>query len=216
MFISGICEQLIGTEHIALRLAGDLDGMFACELALLAMSVHLRNHQFASGGYEIEAKTLEVLCYWWATRPGQTPERLRRAVATLDEWQRTVPPPTDSVEAGYVWLRRLFDFDPDALAAEAARDKYFAKTIDRLVSLSTFMPWEMARARRAVGVLTDLQMHFARAIVENVADGKPTSRLTHQEYSPRRIEIEQSTPLLVMFPLYNQSQFNWLEGELRP
>ncbi len=209
------CEQLIGTEAHCLGLAGDLDGMFACELALLRMSVHLRNHQFASGGYEIEAKTLEVLCYWWATRPGQTPERLRRAVATLDEWQRTVPPPTDSVEAGYVWLRRLFDFDPDALAAEAARDKYFAKTIDRLVSLSTFMPWEMARARRAVGVLTDLQMHFARAIVENVADGKPTSRLTHQEYSPRRIEIEQSTPLLAMFPLYNQSQFNWLEGELR-
>ena len=112
-------EDLIGTEAHRRGLAGDLDGMFDCELALLRMSVHLRNHQFDSGSWSLEPRTLEVLARWWATRPGQTPERLRHAIAAIEKWQTTVPPPTDPIEARYVWVDRLLAFEPDVLAEEA-------------------------------------------------------------------------------------------------
>ncbi len=81
------CEQLLGTDAHRLGLAGDLDGMFEREMAILRMSVHLRSHQIDLVGHNMEQNTLDVLSYWWATRPGQTPERLRRAIAALTEWE---------------------------------------------------------------------------------------------------------------------------------
>ena len=188
------CEQLIGTSG-ALPWAGWRSRrMFACELALLRMSVHLRNHQFASGGYEIEAKTLEsaLLLVGHAARTN-APKRLRHAVATSTSGN--VPYRRRRIRGSRICLASsIVRLRPGCSGGGGCTRQILCQD-HRPARVLTFMPWEMARARRAVGVLTDLQMHFARAIVENVADGKPTSRLTHQEYSPRRIEIEQSTPL---------------------
>ena len=141
--------SLVRADAHRLEHDGDLDGMLERELALLRMSVHMRQHQFLiASGEGQENSALDTLVSSWGTRPEQTPELIRRALAALEAWQRSVPPPTDEIEAHYVWFEKFLSLDADALATVGEYDKNFAANLHRYVLLANLMPWEVARATR--------------------------------------------------------------------
>jgi hypothetical protein len=205
---------LLATDARRLVDEGDLDSALDRLLAMLRMSVHMREHHYAiQSGARCEQEILRALREWWNTRDGQTSERLRNALPKLETWQRTVPAITDPIQARYISTEKLLALDPNTLADASLQYPHFESTKDELISLSLAMPWEFARARRGLNYVTSVDMNRANSVLTAIAQHAPTSQLllwgTPPAYDNALRTTPWLTPLLEM-PAQGQSQ-SWVE-----
>jgi hypothetical protein len=175
---SGAIYYLLATDARRLADQGDLDGAFDRLLAMLRMSAHLRNHHFAiQSQANWEQEVLRAVREWWATRPGQTTELLRKALIALEKWQHTAPAISDPIQARYVSTEKLLALDPNTLAGVSLEYRHFGEIHDRLISLSMAMPWEFTRARRGLNYVTSADMNVVNLILAAIGQRTPTSQL---------------------------------------
>ena len=194
---AGPAQRLIATDARYLRREGDLDGELDRKMALLRMSVHLRNHQFLTAeGDFLEQKTLWELRDSWAARPGQTPEWIRACIKALDEWHKTVPRPSDEIEARYIWFGKVLSLDPEPLSAEASVNEYFKSRMNVLLFTAHLMPWERTRARRALDDLTLRELAGLRGVEAAIEAEKPTALLVLRQPKYVDNELLRTTPWL--------------------
>lgn len=191
-----ILEDLIGTEAYRRIESGDLSGALDCEISLLHLSAHMSEHQIRLEGERVAERTLDVIARYWATRPGQTPKLLKRAIAEIEKWRPTMPSPTEMVKATYVWDERMLAFDPDAISEQADWNSYFAKNVQRYAFLHALLPWEVYRARRALDHMTADSLGNTQAIDNALRTGEPTVQLWQREFQLRHGSIRQTTPML--------------------
>ncbi len=129
---------------------GRLDEALERYLATLRVSRHARHRSRVP----FTANAIEHTAYQylpsWATHPGQTPERIEKAVRQLEKLTRDLPSVADGVKSEYVLQRRLIEADPDALASlGVTEDELF-----HLALWSKCLPWERARAVRVLDLFT--------------------------------------------------------------
>ncbi len=205
--------ELIRAEATRLEEAGDLDGVFTCEMALLRVSVHMRRHQFATSyAQRLERETLDTLVAWWATRPGQTPERLRRAIQSLDAWRRTIPTPAEVITSRYIWGERLLALDPEAVAAVTPNNLDGVSATRNFVFISTLMPWEVARAQRVLKELTVTDLNMLHLVNEAIAADKPAAQWAAEGRLNISHRYFSTTPLIEI--ILTQSSTNLLDDWL--
>jgi hypothetical protein len=210
-----ILEDLIGTEAYRRIESGDLQGALDCEIALLRLSAHMSEHQIRWEGERVAQRTLDVIARYWATRPGQTPELLKRAIGELEKWRPTMPSPTDMVKATYVWDERMLAFDPDAISEQADWNTYFAKNVQRYAFLHALLPWEVYRARRALDHMTAQSLANTQAIDNALRTGEPTVQLWQRVFQLHHGSIRQTTPMLQWLSsgYWGGHTGYWLDGE---
>ncbi|MBI2827253.1 MAG: hypothetical protein HYX69_21485 [Planctomycetia bacterium] len=170
--VGALC-LLTSTDARRLTREGELDAAFDRYLAVLRMSVHMRNYQFDTGyGSGWEQNALSRLLNEWTPHPKQTPETIHRALAALEAWDKTVPPPSEAIEARYLYLSGLLSLSESHLAVEERANPAFKNGAARYVFLAKLMPWETARARRVLDRETAIELAAARWLYETVHEGR--------------------------------------------
>jgi ABC-type transport system involved in multi-copper enzyme maturation permease subunit len=150
--------------------AGRLVEAFDRYLAALRISVQLRQRAgqlvvlYAADPVE---RAVQQRLLHWSTAPGQTPERVRKAVARLEQITDDLPSRTSEVASQYFVLRRLIDGDTEAMAQEGWDEEQIIRTALWL----KWMPWERARAHRLLNSLTARAMDQMRDVESAMANG---------------------------------------------
>ncbi len=112
----------------------------------------------------------------WAAQPGQTRERIIAAIKQLEQFEATLPLPTDAVKSEYLRIRPLITGGPDALVGRVAKDD------PSHLLLWSMLPWERSRASRLLNVITAENLRKLDFLLSGIADGRPVIRL--QRFAP--------------------------------
>jgi hypothetical protein len=107
----------------------------------------------------------------WAAQPGQTRERIVGAIKQLEQFETTLPAPTDELEEEYLKLRTLVTGGPDALAGQIHNDD------PSHLILWSMLPWERRRAARLLNVFTAEDLAELEYVVSGIVEGRPVARL---------------------------------------
>lgn len=155
--LGGILSSLLVTKARILQSQGDLDGAFEYYRATIRFANHLRRRGWRYNWGD--AVAVESGAYWylpsWAAAEGQTPERVRSAIAELENLAHNARPMTDLVKAEYVQTWRILTADSDSLNDLPLGEQ----ELRQLVLAQHLAPWELARARRLLNVITAESLH---------------------------------------------------------
>ncbi len=161
-------ERLLVTNARKLQSQGDLEGAFESYRATLRFAGHLRRR--ARMHYWADANSVESRVYKylpsWAAATGQTPERVRSAIAELEHLAKNARPATEFVKAEHVHLWRILTADSNSLSDFNLGEQ----ALRSMILFRHWAPWELARARRLLNVLTaeDLdRVSFAQKELRN-------------------------------------------------
>jgi hypothetical protein len=174
----------------------DYDAALERYLSTLRVAGHLRRRANLSGCAEaVELWVQEYLPYW-ATRPGQTPERVLAAARRADDVV-AASPRTDCIKSQYLLARAYLEGDPQAMA------HFIPDERDRLLAQATIrcLFWERTRTLRALNVWTADAMEVCSRAESSAAKGEriasATGGRTTSEWWTR---ITQATPLWPRLP----------------
>jgi len=143
-------SRLLVTSARKLQSQGDLDEAFERYRATLRFADHMRNHGlWRNYAYAdlVEREAYEHLPSW-AAATGQTPERVRKAIAELEDLASNGPPMTDAVRADYLLMQRVFTADTDSLSNFGLSEQ----DVNAVVLIKHWAPWELVRARRLLNI----------------------------------------------------------------
>ncbi len=133
-----------------LEAEGRVDAALERYLSVLRVAGHLRRR--ASSPENADAVELWIHEYlpYWASRPGQAPERVLAAVRRADGVLAAFPSRADCIKSNYLLQRAYLEGDPQALAlfVPDERERLFAQATIRLLF------WERARSVRALDLWT--------------------------------------------------------------
>jgi len=167
----GSLEQLLLGSGRVLTDRGEFDAAWKSYRALIRYSVH-RNQRspWIRGRYTRE--TVYYHLAYWASRPGQTVERIREVMEQLDELDQFEPSLKDHIGYNYVLMCRIADGDVGAmlLCNEQINPTFFSVA-------SEFLPWERQRARHALARQYDHQLEQSGILATRIAGGVNNSTL---------------------------------------
>ena len=116
----------------------------------------------------------------WADAPGQTVDRIEQAIRRLQEFHAGLPPPESLVDAIF----------------EEAPQRVFAEGFDA-VAVLRYMPWERARTRRLVDLLTFDEIEKLQDIDSCLKRGTPVGEIKLGTVVRHRNPQENGTPRAV-------------------
>ncbi len=182
---------------------GDLAGAWNDIVVLIRMAHHLGEGaaiRQTVKAIAIEKRALD-LAMEWAIAPGQTPERLRAALATYRDLPR-VSVPSEVVRAEAQLVERSLDHLDEALI-NLLNESSDLSTVGRAVQSKVWstvvsLPWERTRARRTARRLFDAADHDA--VLEPWRGPRNTTPMG--DWKDPELDYElKSTPLLkVLLP----------------
>jgi len=194
---------LVASARLAQR-EGRLDDAMQRYLAALRLWRYARCYDCirAGSGDWPEFSVYEELPKW-ALLPGQTPGRIAAMLKELGQLIPTFPSRANAIKAEYVLARDVIDQDPDALQAIKLRPQDVF-----LMSLcARWYPWEVARARRVLDVVTDAELAYCRALEFDLSEGHlvpvqayPDMRWRTREWQARRWQFREGLPTSCMLP----------------
>ena len=205
--------QLLDSDGIKLTEAGELDAALARYCAWVRFQGHLRQGQ--------PTWTRESYLSWsghngilaWARHEDQTSERIKQAIAQLQECFRQLPHPREAILADRQLVRDVLD--EKEMPSFMLSDR---KTTSRnLAYLANTLPWERQRALRALDLVTENRLNYVDAVVHAV--GGETHDLFDRTSSKSPRELVRFAPWYGNFSI-SKAAFNgrWesflLAGEL--
>jgi hypothetical protein len=178
-------------ERAAQRTAdGNLDGAWADLLAALRVSVHMRRSLDECTGPDSVETDACVCLADWAARPGQSPERLRRALRQYEALLATIPSPEVSLKWEYALRRQSLAHPDTAARAQWEPGARFRAAID-----AGWMPWEKARAWRVLNLTAAQDFAALREVERALAEGRPAAAPS-EEFVLRQYRLWDTTPAL--------------------
>jgi len=149
--------KLLVASASVLEANGDLDAAWDRYFAALQLSKRLRPDDASANKLE---ELVDDQLPGWAARPGQTKERIDRAIERLQKYYASLPPAADSIKAGYVAAMRTIDFDPELWRRAGATPHELR--MQRIAM--ALVPWESARSRRLLNLATSYDLRFAESM----------------------------------------------------
>ena len=200
-----LADLLLGEARL-LEADRDLDaGLERC-LAALRISCHIRpRNRFP---YEVDRIESSVYGHLrlWAAKPGQTPERLRKAIQAIEPLISQPPSRTDGIKAEHMLARQIVEGDTDLMGSKFNRHDGRTEAVRAVVAMQ-WMPWEKARALRLLNWSTSSQLKSLENVERAVADGirRPISS-HYYDYryrsfieNPRLTRLRRTTMVLRRF-----------------
>jgi hypothetical protein len=136
---------------------GKLDAALERYLAVLRMAAQLRGPGWSAIANQFELMVDESL-WLWATRPGQTPQRIAAAIQAVAQIAAARKSPREFIESDYRRARAYLAIDPDLVGALATDEN----TIELVNFYARWLPWERARALRALNVMAAEELEKCR------------------------------------------------------
>ena len=163
---------------------GDLDAALDRYLAALRIASHVRSrNRFAATADYLEYGVYSQLRVW-ASKPGQTPERIRIAIEAVERMMSEPPSQTDAMKAEYVMARQIIEGDFDLLGNVIGTSGPRSEAIRSVVAMQ-WMPWEKARAIRLLNVLTAEELRRSEQVERAVAAGSSLPTPSHYRFADR-------------------------------
>ncbi|HEY2839649.1 MAG TPA: hypothetical protein VGJ26_10890, partial [Pirellulales bacterium] len=205
--------QMLMWDALAQTRNGKLDAALARIIAGLRMSTHLEERQlwFHGGFYALREATPQLLA--WSVAPGQTPERIREAIAALGAWERSLPTPAQIAKAQCAWLTDVLLTDPTKRARSDEISPGYADSMRTPFLVMSLLPWERARAIRVLNLLTANALQEDRNVEAALASGEPMAlRFYRDPWRAERVVQPwlDSTPILIDLSMHYLAQGqNW-------
>ncbi len=151
-----------------LQAEGKLDEALERYLAALRFSAHLRRRtMWPQGADRVETYVYEQLGRW-AAHPQQTGQRIRKALAGLEQITANLPSPSDAIKWEYLWMQRIIAADPSALAAADMKPN----DVSLMTLWARWLPWEQARARRLLNRIAARDLRRFQGIERAAVEGR--------------------------------------------
>ena len=197
---------LLISSAAALEEEGKLDAALEQYLAAIRISVQLRQR---SGGWyadHVEHETYLHLPYW-ATRPGQTPERVIAAARQLEQLTANLPAGADTIKSDYIRVRRVLSGDFSTLGE--VHGAWLPLTM-----LWLRLPWEGTRALRLLNLLTREELDVVSEAELAARQGKAIPQPPHDD-SVRKQKQRYTFELIAASPInyYGLWDTTWLVRE---
>jgi hypothetical protein len=175
---------LLVSNGLAAEVDGRLDLALERYSQALRLAVHLRPsfHRF-SEAQGVERDVLDRLL-GWSVRPSQTPERLARARALLEQHLRQVPPSEEPLQWEYVRITRTWERD---------EPRNYSVPFDGLLAS---LPWERERARRLLTERINQGLELVGEVTRNLDSGTGLEFLQDRLLRPFPNLQALSTPAL--------------------
>jgi hypothetical protein len=170
----------------------DYDAALERYLSTLRVAGHLRRRAIASGSADAVELWIHEYLPYWASRPGQTPQRVLAALRRADDVLAALPPRSECVKSHYLLARAYLDGDPDAMA------HFIPDERERLLAQATIrcLFWERSRTLRVLNLWTADAMELcARAESSAASGGKIALDSGGRTTGSRWNRIIQTTPL---------------------
>jgi hypothetical protein len=158
---------------------GDLDAALERILTLRRIEAHLRQYLRAAvhpyvkfGGPRGD---YDGLLLRWATAPGQTSQRVQRALAGLREAEAMFPAFSESIVADYLAVRRTVEgSDPPSFISQSNLRGRQPSWQEKFALVANELPWERRRALAALEYMTNVKLEFADALASGftTSDGR--------------------------------------------
>ncbi len=163
-------KELLHQETMRMQKAGELDSALELHLAALRMRGHLTGFQPTFLLYDFSRRSSEYRSLiQWAAAPGQTSDRIRKAMVQLDECHANWPNPRDAILTDYQQIRDVLlgSGTPIFLENENRRWSRY------LTYLANELPWERERAFVALDHLVTQSLNYIDVV---------NSSLTHKTF----------------------------------
>ncbi len=160
---------LIGSAT-KLEQEGRLDESLETYLATIRFSLQFRHFGLLVAVYPdlVESGVYDHLRSW-ATRPGQTPERILAAARRIEQLVTNVPPDTDWIKLEYVRIHAFLTGDLSALKGSWFNSQ---TPIPPFTTFWLSLPWERTRALRLLNLLTRRQLDELSVAESEARGGK--------------------------------------------
>jgi len=146
-------------------------------LALLRYSLHLRHRSAAWNKADaLEEKAYEGLLRW-ATRTGQTPQRVIAALRQVEQITQDIPSPDQLIQWDYWLMQRAIRAEPN----EPVRTPRTPSGAFWLRLGWQWLPWERARALRMLNYGTAQSLDTLHRVEAAVAEGTQPELLSYRQ-----------------------------------
>ena len=152
-----------------LQSAGQIDAAIEQYLATVRIARQLRSAGCDYGPDRYESFVYDQLPLW-AAQTGQTADRIKKAIAELEEI--TADMPAGSQQIKYKYMQTKADL------SEGFQSHVYITTANILWSK---IPWERARALRLLNLLTNRDLEAVAQAESAVKDGRPIAVLPGRE-----------------------------------
>jgi hypothetical protein len=164
---------------------GELDAALDNYRAVLRISRHVRHrNRFAGAADSIEQSVYNQLRSW-ASRPGQTSERIRTAIEAVQRMMSDPPSPTGAMKAEYLIARRIVEGDLGLLGEVMGKSRPDLETTIRALVALQWMPWEKTRTMRLLNALTAEELGRLEEVEQALATGCVLPMPSHYPFDGR-------------------------------